>query len=232
MAYTATQLITSAYNLAQIVSAEFESVTGHELQVGLDLLNQILSLKAVNNKLTPYYSKTDITAVVGQEKYNVPNLIEVSTLTYTIGDLRYSVTPTGRVEYFGSPRISNIQTLIYQYHTERVLNGTDIYLYPKPSEAFPIEIWGKFLLTEVDYNDDLLQNYAKFYIHYLEYALAENLCNRFGHTFPPNAAKYLADLESKLQYISPPDLTVQVMTPESGAELNWGDIYFGHGWRP
>jgi hypothetical protein len=140
----------------------------------------------------------------------------------------------GRKSYFGNGRADEIQTLPYDWHIERKLNGADIYIYFLPDTNYPMKIWGKFKLDKItDICDDLLLVYDRFYLRYLEYALAANICEDNHITLPPQATAKLESLEEKLTYVSPKDLRIQKKSTLMGqASLNWADINIGHGWRP
>lgn len=233
MAYTVTELITRAYYLSQIVSRELEQVSGQQLEDGLIYLNALLSLKSASTRIIPYYSEYQFTAVAGQEKYNVPNLVNPETLTFNIGPVRYSTAPQSRKPYFGSGRVDNIQSLPFNWHFERVLGGSDVYLYFVPNTTYPIKIWGKFGFDNVSLNQDLLLLYDEYYIDYLRYRLAQRLCSEYGIPLQPQAMDELRELEEAVTDVSPPDLTISKLSSLSGnTPLTWADINLGKGWRP
>ena len=155
MTYTVTNLITDAYYASGIVSREFETVTGQQGYVGLQVLNDILSDKTIDKGMIPYYSKYEFFAVAGQEMYFIPNLEELETLTFFINNVRYQMREVDRIKYFGSPRANNINSLPFNWHLERCIGGANIYLYFFPQTDYPIEAWGQFRLSSVSLNQDL-----------------------------------------------------------------------------
>ena len=233
MAYTVTELITRAYYLSQVVSRELETVSGQQLEDGLVYLNAILSLKSAYSRTVPYFMEYEFDAVVGQEKYFVPRLVQPETLTFNIGDVRYSTKPMSRRPYFGSSRVDNINSLPFNWHFERRLNGCDIYLYFKPADTYPIKIWGKFGFQDVTLNQNLLLTYDEFYIDYLRYKLARRICSEFGIPMQPQAMQELIELEEAVTDISPPDLTLsKLSTLQGGPGLTWAQINLGVGFTP
>lgn len=234
MAYTARKLIINSYYLSGIVSRGLQSVSGEQLTDGLDLLNALLAVKSIHQNLVPYYREYSINAVIGQEIYNIPALIEAETLTFNIGSVRYSMMALPRNKYFGTGRVDNIQSLPFDWHYERCLGGSNLYIYFNPNVTYPMKIWGKFGLTSVaDENVDLSLTYDAFYIEYLRYALAEYICAEYNITFQPQSQKKLNEIEAQLSYVSPKDLTIQKLTTLSAATgFNWGDVNIGKGWRP
>lgn len=234
MAYTVTQLVTNAFFLSQVVSRELETVGGQELSDGLTWLNALLSLQWVNSRLIPYYQEFDFPAVSQQEKYFVPNLVIAETLTFNIGPVRYSTQPSSRKSYFGSGRVDNIYSLPFNWHFERVLGGSNVYLYFIPDNNYPIKIWGKFGFTDVTLNDDLLVVYDEYYIDYLRYRLAARICSEYGIAMQPQAMAELQELEESMVDVSPPDLTMTKYSTlqGKGKGITWADISLGRGWRP
>jgi hypothetical protein len=233
MAYTVEELITRAFYLSQVVSREFETVSGQQLEDGLVWLNALLSLKSAHSRLIPYYTQYEFNAVIGTESYFVPNLVQPETLTFNIGPVRYSTMPQSRKPYFGSGRVDNIQSLPFNWHFERLLGGSDIYLYFVPDNTYPIKIWGKFGFADVALNQDLLTLYDEYYIDYLRYRLAMRICSEYGIPMQPQAMQELQEFEEAVTDVSPPDLTLTKYSSLQGeTALNWGDINLGKGWRP
>lgn len=233
MAYTVEELISRAYYLSQVVSRELEQVSGPQLEDALVWLNALLSLKSAHSRLIPYYQQYEFNAVIGTEQYFVPNLVQPETLTFNIGPVRYSTMPQSRKPYFGSGRVDNIQSLPFNWHFERLLGGSNIYLYFVPDNTYPIKIWGKFGFENVALNQDLLELYDEYYIDYLRYRLAMRICSEYGIPMQPQAMQELQEFEEAVTDVSPPDLTITKYSSLQGeTALNWGDINLGRGWRP
>ena len=140
MAYTTLQLINNAYYESGIVSRGFETVSGQQATDGLQFLNDLIDDKTVDNGLIPYYTQLDFAAVIGQEKYFIPNLINMDTFVFFIDTVRYQTQNRGRREYFGTSRADNIQSLPGSWHLERCFGGANLYIYFKPDQNFPLTI--------------------------------------------------------------------------------------------
>ena len=209
MAYTALQLITRAYYLSQVVSRSLQTVSGEQITDGLYLLNANLDYKSTDLRLIPYFARTTFNTVQGQEMYFLPNLLYVDSLTFNIGPVRYSLIENTRKEYFSGPRVDNIQSLPYSYRVERVLDGSNIYLYFVPESVYVMQLSAKYALTEVTLTTDLTLSYDSFYIEYLRYSLAKMICEEWGATFPDESKMKLSAMEKKLMEVSPPDLSIQ-----------------------
>lgn len=234
MSYTVTKLVTNAWYLSGIVARNLQVVTGDQMSDGLDLLNvSVLGVKSANTRLIPYFQEFDFNLVIGQEKYFIPNLIAIETMTFYIGTVRYSMLQQKRVQYWGSGRIDNINSLPFSWEIERTLGGSNVYIYFTPDQNYRSVIWGKFQLANVALNQDLLLTLDPFYIEYLRYALAEQMTVEYNIPFQPQNARRLAELENIILTISPPDLSMQKLTAlgmETG--VNYADVNIGRGWRP
>jgi hypothetical protein len=173
--------------------------------------------------------------VIGQEIYPIVGLIDVETATFNIGDARFYLERVARQEYFGYPRVDNVPSLPYRYHLERNLGGSNFYLYYVPSQVWPVKIWGKFMLTDVTLDQDLLLTLDKFYIEYLRFSLAKRICTEYGVTFQPQSAEELKRLESLAVDISPIDYSMKKSSTLQGTPYDSGDIYLSANfgiWRP
>ncbi len=214
MAYTVSQLITYAYDISGIVSAEYQAVSGYQMNRGLLALNEILGDKNVENDMLPYYTTLyNFNAVIGQEQYFIANLISVSTLVLFIDNVRYSMEEVQRNLYFGTPRANNVKSLPVSFHQERVLGGTNIFLYFFPQEAYPMQLSGLFDLAPVTINQDLSLTYAPFYIAYLKFSLANRLCVEYDFAIPPQVALQLRKYEEMIsQKSAAPDLSQKVIS--------------------
>lgn len=232
MAYTTTELITRAWYLSGIVARDLQTVTGDQLNDGVQMLNALLDLKTANQRMIPYYKEYDFTAVIGQEKYAIPDLILVETLTFTINSVRYAMEEKSRSVYFGTPRANDIQSLPYIFHVERAKGGSNLYMYFLPQEAYAFKMVAKFSLADVALGQDLSLTLDGFYLEYLRYALAEYMCQEYNLIFQPQNIMRLREIETVIFDISPLDLTTKkksILTRTQG-----GDIYaqanIGHGW--
>lgn len=237
MTYTTQKLISNAFYLSNIVSRDFESVSGSQMEDGLYRLNGFLSAQAADLGHIPTYKVYRFNAVIGQEVYFIPYLVEIETLTFNLGDIRYSMLEASRQDYFGTGRIDNIDSLPYQWHMERAfedgLDGSNIYVYYSPQQEYVFQLTGKFLIQNVVLNQDLSQFFEPFYLEYMLYKLAEYLCEFYSVPTPSNVAQKIRSYEQTMRDISPLDLSMKKMTcfNELGG-FSYADVILGRGWRP
>jgi hypothetical protein len=233
MAYLASTLITRAYFLSQILARDLQTVAGSQMDDGLYLLNALLDVKFSDLQLIPYYTNYQFTTVAGTEKYFIPNLAEADTTTFNIGDVRFSMNDLTRKEYFSTPRVDNLQALPFSYRYERTLNGANLFLYFVPNQAYLVNIWGKFALSDVTENQDLSLTYDLFYIEYLRYALAQYICCEYGQTFPDMCEMKLKQIVKKLKSVSPADLSISKRSFfTTNTTFDWQFVNLSQGYWP
>ena len=238
MAYTATQLVTESYQIAQVNPRSLQTITGPELASGLQWLNEIISIKSAKTRMIPYFTKYNFVAVPNQEAYFIPGLIQVETFTFNIGPIRFPTVNINRDVYFGAARADNISSLPFSWHLERAfvdgVEGANMYIYFKPDQTYPLEILAKFALTQIP-NElfDMTTAYTLYYIAYLKYALAQYICTQYSMTMHPDAKEKYRELERAIIDISPPDLTMQ-FTSAFGqvSAINFADALLYTGYRP
>jgi len=243
MSYLASELITRAYSLAGIVAEGFETVSGPQMSTGLSLLNDSLTDKISDMSLIPFYKKYETVTEIGEPDYFVPNLLAIETLTFNNGEdspVRFAMQNVGRVQFRGRSQVDNVTTLPSSWHAERSIDedgvgGTTISLYPRPSAVYPLTVWGKFGLEEIESPDvDLSEFYERGYLVYARYELANLICSEFGISMPESAEKRLMRYRKDFDYISPVDLTTQKSsTLYSGQAPDFLAVAFlGGGWVP
>lgn len=225
MAYTALELITRAFYLSQVVSRGLQVPSAEQINDGLYLLNALIDFKNADLREIPYYQEYIFETVQGQEMYSVPNLLSVDTMTFNIGDVRYSMEEQTRTYYFGIPRVDMVQSLPFQYRVERTLDGCNVYMYFVPAQVYVIKIWGKFALMNVTLQSDMSQIYDLFYIEFLRYSLAIYICAEWGATPPDLVVSQHKELQKKIMDVSPPDLSIRSQNLIGPANsITWGLI--------
>jgi hypothetical protein len=157
MAYPAVQLISEAFYVSGIVSRGFQTVAGDQVTTGLLVLNEILTDTVVDIGKIPYFTDNySFHAVAGQEKYFIPGMTQMETLTFYIDSVRFQMQKDQRDYYFGRGRAENTSALPFEWHTELALGGMNLFLYFFPDQNFPMVATGLFSLNTVSLYQDLL----------------------------------------------------------------------------
>lgn len=236
MAYTVTNLINDAWNLSGVVAPELETVDGFQITKGLQLLNQLLSLKTIDYRKIPYYTTYQFNAVTGQQTYFIAGLTEVETFTFFLNTVRYSMIPQYRKHYFGSPRAEGVTSLPYSWFCERTHNGSNLSIYFFPDQDYLMEIHGRFDLPQYTLdtiNTDLSLSLEGYYTLFLQYELAAYICDFYNIQFLPQNSKRLRELERKIDDSAPFDFAMyKVSSLQAQTGFNYADVNIGHQWRP
>lgn len=236
MSYSVNKLITNAFYLSKVRSKDFQTVGGDDITIGLDLLNEVLSETSINTKMIPYYKEYEINAVIGQETYFIPYLVEPFSLTFNMTTVRYATTQLSRREYHSTTRIDGIIALPFNVSFERVTGGCNMYVQFLPADTYPFKIWGKFaltLLTVGDLTTDLLLTYDMFYIRYLRYLLAQEICNYYGVAIAPEVKAVSDRIAANLNDMNPIDLTSRIINLyDDKNAINWAEVNLGRGFTP
>lgn len=211
MAYTARKLITKAYYSSGYASRRLNTLSGQEATDGLELLNDLLADKTAEVGLIPYYKQKDFIAITDQVSpgvYFVEGAVEIDSLTFANGLLRYPCRRMSRSEFYAHGHMGGNYGYPDGWFPELTKDGMNVYFYTLPSDTFTISIVGKFGLDQVfSLDTDLLLYYARGYINYMKFKLAERICIENGLTFEDDQRATVARYERELNYLSPIDLT-------------------------
>lgn len=233
MAYPVTTLISEAFYTSGIVSRGFQQVAGDQEQVGIIKLNEILTDTAIEEDMIPYFTTAyNFNAVAGQEMYFIPNLSEAETLVFFINTIRYQMNKTTQDKYFGSARAENVKSLPYDWHCERCLGGSNLFIYFFPDTNYPMQLTGLFKLQTVTIDQDLSTILDQYYINYLQYRLADRLCTAYNFEPPAGVKKQLLQYQQMIsKRSSPMDLSInKISTFNSNNSINYGQVNLGKGW--
>ncbi len=208
MSYTVRKLITEAYYASGIRSREFQTIEGALISEGLSLLNDFLAVTSANQSKKPYIQTKTFNCIANQEKYKIDGLIYPETISFYIDtNLRMPVNIAGRKEYFGTTKVTDLNTIPYNCTIERVLNGSEVYFYPLPDKAYKIEITGFFSLELIDnLSLDLTTIYDMYYIVFLKHNLIKTICMSEAIQTPLETTEYIAQLDNVVSKIATIDL--------------------------
>ena len=234
MVYLASQLIIDAYGFSGVIGTGFQTVQSYQVTQGLNLLNGLLSRMASETSFIPYFSyDTQITGVIGQESYFIPNCVYMESLTFNIGDLRLEMNAQNRRAYFSASRVDSITALPDSWNFLRAEGGGNLYIYPLPAGTYPLNIMAKFALTNVTLTTDLSASYDGFYIEYLKFGLAKYISQANKVKFPAELELTLQEMKYSLLNVSSPDMTCKRASFfNDGNTINVTSINYYRGYWP
>lgn len=234
MVWTARELITESWYLTGIVSPQAQDVTGFQISQGLRLLNRLLAYKQVQTDLVPYYTyNTSYSTVAGQEVYFIENCAEIQSVTFNLSNVRFNMQNKSAFDYYTEMRVNNIRSLPYEYTFQREKGGTNLYLYFLPQDVYQLNIYGKFFLMSATLETDMEETFDASYIEYLRWYLAKYMLLEYNMSIPDGIRQQLRELESQLQYLSPPSPTVNKQsTLQNNHTTGWMFYNFYSGFWP
>ena len=228
------ELISRAYIFSGIVARGLNSVSAQQGADGLFLLNLLMGEIVIQPDYIPYYSFVTLTTVPGQEQYFFNNVASVETVTFLLNNVRYSLNLDNRRHYFGSPRAENISSLPFRVYHERVLNGTQVYLYFFPSQELVLQLKCKTFLPTLSVENldtDLNTLYDTSYQSYLMYLLVKKICQWNKITMNPEIQRELSRFQQIMDDMNPNDYTIhKSYSLSKGESLTYADVNFGRGW--
>lgn len=208
--YTMLKLITNAFYLSGVRSQGFQDLSDEDTSVGIDLLNEVLAELDINTRMIPYYKEYETPAIYGQEEYFIPYLVEPSTVTFNIGTVRWSIKLFERNQYHGGFRVDGIPGLPFTGSFEKSVGGCSLYLYFLPCSDYVLKIWGKFGFQELDVSqltENLLDVYDLWFVRYLRYSLAREICNQYKSPVSQEIERVLGIIEASVNDMNKIDLT-------------------------
>jgi hypothetical protein len=225
------ELISDSYRLSGIVAQGFENISNDEPGIGLTLLNDLLAEYSISGSMITYYTYTNFDTIIGQETYNIPNLVEIDTLTFNINTVRYNMIRDNRRRYFGQSRVDDLKSLPFHYYAERQLGMMVIYLYFIPSDIYVMKIEGKYSLSQVTLQTDLSPLLEHFYILYLKYALAKRIADYYDWPFSQQNMGTLESLYNQINNFAGVDLNVNMNPLFTKQNVGiYGQANLGKGW--
>lgn len=236
---TVRQLIEQAYFTASIKNFQLESVGPGDMAIGLQLLNEVADEVTKLTGRSSYTSKYLLTIGDGlgvdgsSEEYFIPGLVELFTVTYTLGSVRYALYPEGRQRYLASARVNNVKSLPSKSYYERVMGGANLFFYALPSQNFEATLYGKFSIGPFSYTDDLSITLEPFFIKFFRYSVAQELARMFGYSLSPDINQEISDARKRIAKISPKDMQVNFVSSFGNRSgISYPDANIGQGWGP
>jgi hypothetical protein len=147
--------------------------------------------------------------------------------------VRYAVAQDNRDHYFGASRAENISSLPFRWYSERVVGGTQVYLYFFPSQELVITLKCKMFLPPVTLDTDLSTLYDISYQSYLIYLLVKKICQWNKISVNPEVLEELKRFQQIMDDMNPKDLTIRKTFSLSKSEsLNYAIVNFSRGFVP
>lgn len=212
----------------QLVSASSPTVPlhGNDFTEALYLLNELLEsyasdglLLTIAKTITVPMPANQNLIVCGPADY-VPTpqitagrLANINNAWLLLNGMTYPLEPLSKDVFLASYKYAPLESLprfvIYYPETE----VTTLQVYPGPSQFYEFNVRGKFQLTEIQPNDELLQ-IPKYYQKFLRYALAKQIAYAKGRSkaWTKDLQMELDDEEKRMDSASDVNLSIYADT--------------------
>ena len=214
------QLIKQAFYCSGINSPDLNDMEHAQLMNGFFQLQLLLAEKKFKTYELPYYETVEIDAVSGQQDYFLENMYTLDCMTFNIGNIRFSMSPTTRRQFKGEARAENISSLPSEFYYERVNGGLKVSLYFLPNSNYPLKFtglkgFGNYII------DDELNDYVDLgYQSFILYELARKLCVFYVKGLPPSLKEEIDKLKDAMLYVNPPDTSFTYDSPFKSNSTN------------
>ena len=206
VAMKAIEIINEAYRIAQIVSAEGETLTSSQELQGLSALNDSVDMINIDGEEISLISNETFLLTQNQSYIDLQNYNEVRQVEYFLGGIRQKLTLVNAEEYYQSAMNSQMSA-----YAQRTTSGIRLRLYFASNVGYSIEVHGFKNLVNVTIDSDLDAT-SKFYIGYLKYLVANDL--RIFNNLDPlsNIEEKKAYYQSRLDNIKPKQIGINEST--------------------
>ncbi len=208
MTFSASKVVSDAWYKSGFVPSD-ASVDGSSMALGLDELKLLISGIDLDGGAQPFTVNTTVNLVGGQEDYDIEGLVEIISLSYTDGNIRYRLKPTSADAYESNPRIEDLSTFPDRYYARRIppqtvngvlqSNGMRISFYPVPNKSYVLNITGKFAQPEITMTTDLSALFPPWMIDYFILGTAMRICEYYDMDCPQRIVNRFNSLESKIK---------------------------------
>jgi hypothetical protein len=159
---------------------------GWMMTEAVDYLNEMLAEWRSERLLIPFLQTVSFTATPGQGQYvfantgtydiESPKLAELDYLEFIFEDVVYPINVIPAAAYYENYRLTNLQSLMSVAFLIQDVNSSILTFYPIPDRNYQVNVRGKFVLSDVALNDDVVE-LPDEYVSVLYMGLARKLSN-------------------------------------------------------
>lgn len=174
----------------QLISANTPTVPlhGDDLSKGVKYLNALLQQYGANGLMITVSKQVDFSVVTNQGVITfgpadfVPTpdvtvegrLVNLENAWLTLEHVTYPLIDYSRNQFFASYKYDALEGLPRYIIIKPQTNITEVQIFPGPSQAYDLSIYGKFQLPTLDINADMSELPTYYYL-YLQFALGKYL---------------------------------------------------------
>lgn len=222
MAQTVKQFVADSYAL---VGAQSPTVPlhGSDMLKGIQFLNELVQSYSANGLMTTIAQEVTVAVTTGQgfitfgEADYTPTpdvttgrLSNLQNAWLTLDNVTYPLIDQSRNVFFSSYKYDPLQGLPRYCIITNQTNLTTMQIYPAPSQAFTLHVYGKFQLPVLGENDDM-SGFPSYYTRFLKFALGKDISMFRGRAeaWTPKLEQMLMDAKKDMEAVSPVNLVVE-----------------------
>ncbi len=196
---------------------------GNDLSKGIALLNRLLGQYSATGLMITVSKRVDfaITAGQGEVTFGSPDYVPTPDITtegrlanlenawVTLQHVTYPLIVESRHDFFSSYKFDTLLGLPRFVIVKPETNLTRLQVFPGPSQAYDLSVYGKFQLQNVTANDDM-SSLPTYYFLYLQYALGKLLAAFKGRmsAWTPDLERDYLVLKSDMEAASSQNLEI------------------------
>lgn len=227
-------LIRQAYFTAH-VTREGQEAAGFRAVQGLQFLNEILDDWGSSEIFIPYTTQVQVNLEANVYKYqSTPVIIEITEAQLVVSNnVQYAIYIANEFDFsrmnFDFPLTQRPQQVYLGREQAFDADGnlcSNLYFYPKPSQAYTVRLMTRNTLANVTLQQSLISLPPRTY-KLLRYQLANDIQAVYGTELPQKFYADLNDLIAGMQALNPADMSVLALDPFRGQRRfkPWG--YYG-----
>ncbi len=211
----------------QIISANSPTVPlhGNDLSKGIALLNRLLGQYSATGLMITVSKQVDFAVINGEglitfgpadfvptpDIINEGRLVNLENAWVTLEHVTYPLIIEDRHEFLSAYKYDALLGLPRYIIFYPQTNITTVQIFPAPSQAYELSVYGKFQLTELTSNDDM-SSLPTYYYLYLQFALAKYLSVYKGRiqAWTPELEQNYLTLKADMEANSSQNLSINV----------------------
>lgn len=222
MSQTVKEFVNDAY---QLVSANSPTVPlqGNDLSKGIQFMNELLQSYSGTGLLLTIAKQVDFVMSIGQQNVTFADANYVPAADVQQGRLANLQNAWLLLDGVTYPLVDESRNVFldsYKYDPQQGLprfciiynndDFTTMRVYPAPSQAFTLSVYGKFELATFS-STDTMATLPLYYSRYLKFALAKDLAAYKGRAqaWTPFLEQMLKDAREDMESVSPINLAIQ-----------------------
>jgi hypothetical protein len=209
----------------QLISASSPTVPlqGNDQSKALQFLNELISYYSATGLMLTIAQKIHIPIQIGQQFVTFADPAYLPTADVPMGRLcnlenawlnldgvTYPMYDESRNTFFASYKYEPLQGLPRFAIITNDLNITTMQVYPAPSQAFELWVYGKFEMLSLTATMDM-SGFPAYYIRYLRWALARELAFYKGRAsaWTQDLKDILTEARLEMESVSPVNLNIE-----------------------